>query len=206
MASIGRVALSALGAAQETTLAFANLNFDFAIIKMDAPLEFRQVGNRLSKRRKNIAEVGDFHSTARKLGAMFADVLPQVPNLTKVYGVRASQIVSNPDLNPEGPGHYGAFAAHIGLDATSIWAAATSGRGAIEVHLLACILARHWSAAQATSIWAELVAARKKQLEAVLNADQFHMSHLMTAQIDVGLTQLSEWDASARAVICKRTS
>ena len=44
MASLGRVT-AALGAAHnENTLALANLNFDFSLIRVDAPPEFRQFG------------------------------------------------------------------------------------------------------------------------------------------------------------------
>ncbi|PVH72456.1 hypothetical protein DL98DRAFT_553136 [Cadophora sp. DSE1049] len=102
-------------------------------------------------------------------------------------------------INPTGTASDGPLASHVGLDGTSIWAAATSGRGALQVHLLACILARVWSGPEAVSIWSELVAARKAHLEERLKEDQFHMGLLMASRIDVGLEKLGEWDASARA-------
>ncbi|KAJ4295112.1 hypothetical protein N0V90_007121 [Kalmusia sp. IMI 367209] len=199
MASVGRVALSLASGVMETTLALANFNFDFSIIRMEAPAEYRDVGNRLSKRRRKEAEEGKIHSTARKLGALFADVVPQVPNLERIYGLRASEIVADPSVNPEASSAYGALQVYVGLDATSVWAAATSGRGAIQVHLLGCILARQWKPSEAIAIWSEIVSARKSQLEERLREDQFHMGHLMAAQIDVELDKLAEWDASARA-------
>jgi hypothetical protein len=123
-----------------------------------------------------------------------------VPNLERAYGLKASEIASNPDINPQGSAIHGALAKHIGLDATTVWAAATSGRGAIQVHLLACMLARQWSAAQAIPIWSELIAARKAQLVIVLNSDQFHIGNLMASKIEIGLEKIAEWDSSTRAV------
>lgn len=202
--SIGRFAISALSATQETTLALLNLSFDFSLVRVEAPLEYRQIGQQLSKRRKKSAEVGDLHATARKLGALFAGLLPPIPHLRKSYGLRTSEIISNTSVNPPQSAAYGVFADHVGLDATSIWAAATSGAGAIEAHLLACLLARQWNdASQSISIWYQLVNARKKQLEGVLAEDEIplsHINHLMQAQIDISISQLAEWDASARSV------
>lgn len=210
MASIGKMALSLATGVQETTLALANFNFDFAIIKMEALPEYHGLGSRLSKRRKLEAEEGGVHVTARQLGGLFADVIPPVPNLARVYGLRASEISANPVINPTGTASDGPWASHIGLDGTSIWAAATSGRSGVQVHLLACILARVWSNPEAVSVWSELVAARKAQLQELLKEDQFHMGHLMASRIEIGLEKLAEWDASARAVssrfpfLCRR--
>jgi hypothetical protein len=184
----------------ETTAALANFNFDFSIVRMEPPAEYRAIGNRLSKRRKEEAEGGKIHTTARKLGALFADIVPHVPSLEKIYGLRASEIVENRTINPEGSSSHGALQGYVGLDATSIWAAATSGRGAIQVHLLACILARQWSPSEAIAIWGELVSARKSELESHLQEDQFHLGQLMAAQVDVGPSKLAQWDASARSV------
>jgi hypothetical protein len=52
---------------------------------------------------------------------------------------------------------YGPFAGHVGVDGTSIYAAASSGNSVIALHLLACMLARMFSNAEATAIWAQLV-------------------------------------------------
>jgi hypothetical protein len=67
-----------------------------------------------------------------------------------------------------------------GGDATTLWAAATSGKGAIAVHLLACMLARLFSPAEATALWEELIASRKKQLAQVVEADPINLA-LMSA-------------------------
>jgi hypothetical protein len=53
--------------------ALANLSFDFAMIRLEAPLEYQGLGTALSKRRKHEAEQGSVHTTARRLGALFAD-------------------------------------------------------------------------------------------------------------------------------------
>ena len=86
----------------------------------------------------------------------------------RVSGLRASEIVENPDFNPRSNPSHGPFVDYVGADGTSIWAAATSGPAAVAVHLLASLLAHMWSGSEATSIWGELVAARKTLLQALL--------------------------------------
>lgn len=85
------------------------------------------------------------------------------------------------------------------MDATSIWAAATSGTAAIAVHLLACMLARMFSGPEATSIWVELIEERKKKLACEEHYRPDHISTLLAAQISVPREQLAEWDNSARS-------
>ena len=119
---------------------------------------------------------------------------------TQAYGLRSSDIAENPKLNPNGNANHGPFAGYIGADGTSIWAAATSGPGALEVHLLACILARVWSSAEATSIWDELVSVRKQVLTQRLNDERFYFTTPMTSRIDITRERLADWDASARSV------
>jgi hypothetical protein len=60
------------------------------------------------------------------------------------------------------------------MDGTSVWAAATSGKSAIAVHLLACMSARAWSGPQATSIWVEFVEARRQELRKQINDGIFN--------------------------------
>jgi hypothetical protein len=72
-----------------------------------------------------------------------------------------SEISANSEVNPSGKDKDGLFAAHVGVDGTSIWSAATSGPSAIAVHLLACILARAFSSTEATAILVELVKSRR---------------------------------------------
>jgi hypothetical protein len=200
MASIGKIAISTATGVQETTLALANLNVDFSVVRFEAKPEFQGVEKRLSKRRKQQAEDGRIHSTARRLGALFADELPPVESLCKLYGLRASEIASNPLANPTSSVAHGPVAAHVGVDATSLWAAATSGPGSIQVHLLACMLARQWPGAEAVSIWSELVSSRKAELELRLQDEMFHRSYVTLTRVDIGISDLAEWDGSARAV------
>lgn len=55
--------------------------------------------------------------------------------------------------NPKQASGGGPFARYTGVDGVSLWAAATSGAGAVAIHLLACMIARQgWSLAEATSI------------------------------------------------------
>ena len=53
------------------TLALAKLNFDFSLVKMEAPAEYQGLGHSLSKRHKIDAEGGSTHITVGKLGALF---------------------------------------------------------------------------------------------------------------------------------------
>lgn len=107
--------------------------------QIDAPAEFRGVGAALTTQRRHEAETGSSHITARKLGALFESVIPSTPKLLEAYGTRASEIAS---IASKSKDHEirGIFSDFVGPDATSIWAAATSGKTAIAIHLLACLL------------------------------------------------------------------
>ena len=133
----GNRLMGSLGSLQiENTLALANINFDFSLFKVAAPVEYQPLGAALSDRRRTNAEGGIQHITARKLGALFQHDLPLTPNLFKAYGFRVSEISTDSEVNPRGTSTDGSFASHVGADGTTIWAAATSGQGAIAVHLL----------------------------------------------------------------------
>lgn len=198
MASIGRFAFAGVSTAVEVTNALASINVDFSLVKIDPPQEFRDVGQILAPKRRDTAEDGTLHITARRLGAIFESILPQTPQLIKSYGLRASEIARS--SVEKSPGSKGIFAQQTGIDAASIWAGATSGSGAIQVHLLACMLARMWTGPEATSIWAELINCRRMRLE-----DEFRvkgtmdMRTMVAAKQQIDRAQLAEWDASARA-------
>ena len=105
---------------QETTLALANTHFDFSLVKIEAPAEYRDLGAALSVKRRKAAEDESTHETARKLGALFQETIPSTPSLFKAYGLRASEIAQSPLINPRDGRSYGAFADHVGIDGTSI--------------------------------------------------------------------------------------
>jgi hypothetical protein len=199
MANPGRVHASALSAIQETTLALANINFDFSLYKVEPPSEYKTIGKLLSPTRQEAAEYGSLHVVARKLHALFADELPSTPHLLAAYGVRATEIVESEAFNPRGRAEDGIFQHWIGADGTSLWAAATSGRAAIAVHLLACMLARLFTAPEATAVWEELVISRKNELSSVDATEPLLLSKIAAAQVEITRQQLSSWDASARA-------
>ncbi|KAF4957164.1 hypothetical protein FSARC_11373 [Fusarium sarcochroum] len=200
MSSIGKINASLVGATQETTLTLANLNFDFSLYKVEAPTEYQDVGKCLSKRRLDAAEGGNEHVFARKLGALFSNVVPSTPNLVRVYGKRASEIVREVSSDSSvGSAKQSIFMECIGPDATSIWAAATSGSGAISAHLLACMLARIWTASEAEAIWDEIIQVRKRLLLEIEPSDPLHPAATLAAQIEITRSQISSWDASARA-------
>lgn len=199
MSAIGKIQAAWAAASNETTLALANFNFDFSLVKVEAPLEFKELGAALSTKRRSAAEHGTSHMTARKLGSLFEQVLPSTPRLFRAYGLRASEIAQSPSVNPERNKAYGPFAEHIGVDGTSIWAAATSGSGALAVHLLACMLARIWSASEAIGIWEQILEERKKELLEFSESGAIHLQSLATAHLSLSREQLADWDASARA-------
>ena len=200
MASISKLLPSFTNASLEIAPALANVNFDFSLFKVEPPKEFEGVGNALSKIRRESAESGMPHITARKLGALFEHLLPPTPNLFNAYGRRASEISESSSVDPEGRRSYGVFASQVGADATSLWAAATSGQGAIAIHMLACMLARIWDGPEATSIWVEII--EKQQTKVVRDFEEktvIDMGSFMAAKQPISREQIREWDASARA-------
>ena len=197
--SIGRITGALAVATNEITLAAAALNFDFSLIKVEAPEEFKFIGGSLSEKRRIDAEDGKTHVVARKLGALFDTLIPPIPNLVKAYGLRASEIAASSVANPKPSVHDGPFAAHVGADGTTLWAAATSGRSAIAIHLLACLLARIWSGSEATSLWSEIVEKRRQEIVAAFeNNEEIDIATLSIARQEFSRQQLAEWDASAR--------
>ncbi|KAL8925654.1 MAG: hypothetical protein Q9208_003337 [Pyrenodesmia sp. 3 TL-2023] len=200
MASIGKFIPGIASGSLDIQPALANLNFDFSLWKVAAPKEFEGVGSALSTSRREEAEDGKLHTIARKLGALFESKIPATPCLTKAYGTRASEIAQALSLDDQGRKSYGAFANQAGLDATSLWAAATSGASAISIHLLACLLARMWDAPQAISIWVEIIKKRRQEVNAEFEESNIgHIATLQAARQDIPRAQLAEWDDSARA-------
>ncbi|KAL6719748.1 hypothetical protein ACLMJK_001669 [Lecanora helva] len=197
--SLGKFTTSLASATQETTVALAALNFDFSVFKTEAPAEYKLVGTSLTSHRREFAEDGDIHSTARKLRAIFAQILPSTPSLYQAYGKRASEIASSSQVSKHDKATSGAFSEHLGVDGGSIWAAATSGPGAVAIHLLGCMLARIWSAPEATSIWEEIVLERKRQLSVLDGHDPQNALAGWAAKCAFSREQLATWDASARA-------
>ena len=162
MSSLSRISNSFVSASNENTLALANFNFDFSLVKFEAPQEFAPLGSALSLTRKKNAEDGTVHQLARKLGALFEQMVPSTPNLIRAYGARASEIIQAPGINPKGSKADGPFQNYVGADATSVWAAATSGPASLAVLLLASILARIFDDAKITEIRPELTLLRSQ--------------------------------------------
>ncbi|KAI1074684.1 hypothetical protein F5B20DRAFT_595893 [Whalleya microplaca] len=189
--SIGRIQAGFAQATQELTVAAANLNFDFTLIKLEAPPEYRAIGNVLSPSRVHEAENGPLHVTARRLGALFDGVCPHTPTLIKAYGTRASEIsqeVANTDSNAS-RGLDWIRSEYGGIDATSIWASATSSKAALPVHLLASI-----------SLWVELIAERKREIVAQFESGGSFPTALASAvQQEITRDHIAKWDSSARA-------
>jgi hypothetical protein len=202
MSSIEKISSSLLSIPAELTVAAVNVNFDFSLLKVEAPKEYHGVRDALSQFRRDEAESGVPHTTARKLGALFERLVPPIPNLLKAYGQRVSDISSKTKVESSGLSNtgFGIFASRAGPDATNIWAAATSGRGAIAVQLLACMLARIWKEHEAISLWVELVERRKLDINDNL-VDGSNIAAIMAAQQTFSRAQLAAWDSSARCWI-----
>ena len=130
---------------------------------------------------------------------MLEALLPSTPNSHRAYGLRASEIARAKTLKQGEKRSGGAFVEHLGIDGGTIWAAATSGQGAIAIHLLACMLARVWSAPEATSIWEEIVSARREELNRLDVWDTQSIAAVGASKSPPTRQQLADWDASARA-------
>ncbi|KAI8651880.1 hypothetical protein NCS56_01404100 [Fusarium sp. Ph1] len=200
--SISRLTAALAGGSAELTLALANLNFDVSLIKMEAPEEYRPVETALSKQTKAAAEYGEIQACARKLQALFSPMLPQIPSLQTAYGSRASEIAIKSPVESSEAISLGPFADHVGIDGGSLWAAANSGQGSVAVHLLACMLVRMCTAAEATSIWKEMVIFRKEGIlrhEASGGIDPRNVFTVLAAKTPLTRQDLEMWDGSARA-------
>ena len=196
--SIGSWAANLLSA--EVNNSLASVKFDFTLMKLEAPIEFSGLGAGLSTRRRTEAEEGPHHRTARRLAALFDQLMPSTPKLITAYGLRSSEIIQTPGINPRGSTQHGPFEAFVGADGTAMWAAATSGIPALGIYLLACVLARAWEAKEAISIWVELVKHRREEIEEGCKHNH-HVSEAsrMSVLQDIRRDDLARWDASARA-------
>lgn len=195
-----RFAANVFSGVNENTLALGSLKLDFSMIKYEAPMEFSGLGAALSSRRRTDAEDGLHHKTARRLAALFEQLIPSTPKLITAYGLRSSQIIQTPGVNPKGSSKHGPFESFVGADGTAMWAAATSGVPALGVYLLACLLARAFDAKDAISTWVELVEERRKAiLEDFRSNNAVSDSSLNSIRQDIRRDELARWDASARA-------
>ncbi|EUC46252.1 hypothetical protein COCMIDRAFT_4635 [Bipolaris oryzae ATCC 44560] len=181
--AIGRLQAALASATNEVTVAAANINFDFTLIKCEAPKEYQALGNVLSKRRKENAEFGSSHVLARQLGALFDGICPSAPALLEAYGKRASEI------------------AKVAKETSEPFAGTLFGEyTALHIHLLACLLARVWTAQEAVAIWVELVSERKKSIARQVDKGE-PVPFALAAAVgqDISRPQLAALDASARA-------
>ena len=120
MAGIAKIAASVLSATNDNTLALGSLKLDFSLIKYEAPVEFSGLGAALSTRRRTDAEDGLHHKTARRLAALFEQLIPSTPKLITAYGLRSSEIIQMPGVNPQGSSKHGPFESFVGADGTAM--------------------------------------------------------------------------------------
>jgi len=96
-------------AKNENILILFNINLDFSIIKFILLLESNALSLALSLRRKKQAKDSNMHTVVRKLALLLCHDLPDIPNLIKAYGKRASKIAKNLAVNPQDNLLNGAF-------------------------------------------------------------------------------------------------
>jgi hypothetical protein len=189
-----------LSSTNETNLSLSSVKFDFSLVKVDAPAEFAPMGSALTTRRRSEAEDGPQHRTARRLAALFEELIPSTPNLVTMYGRRVSEIIQQLHVNPRGSSSHGPFKDFIGADATAMWAAAPFGIPALGVYLLACLLARAWDAAKSVSIWVELVSDRRLEIEKAFQSNAIvSESSLVGSRQEISRHDLALLDASERS-------
>ncbi|KAK1511125.1 uncharacterized protein CCOS01_14887 [Colletotrichum costaricense] len=206
--SVSRLQAALASATNEVTVAATNINFDFTLVKYEAPKEYQPLGALLSPKRKENAEFGPSHCTARRLASLFQDVCPETPNLIRAYGKRVSEISTRATKRQSTKFANSMFESYAGVDATSIWAAATSSdpaaadRGALHIHLLASMLAKMWPAPEAVSIWFELISERQRMISEQLergDALPFPLA-AAAAQRQIQRSQLAEDQSKASMV------
>jgi len=192
---------SLVSATHENALALASMKLDVSMIKVEVPKEYTGLNAALTSKRRAAAEEGNAHKTARRLGILFQDLLPATPELLRAYGSRSSEIGEKMHTKSETSTSGGVFASFLGADITSIWAAATSGASSIAAHLLACLLARLWPASEATSIWVEIVAERRRRVqeESQHGVYKTSLELVLICRDEISRQDLAEWDAGARA-------
>ncbi|KAM7213524.1 hypothetical protein V8F06_011079 [Rhypophila decipiens] len=169
------IGASFLSAKNENVLAFANVTADFALVKIEVPYQ--------------------------RLGLLFEHAIPDIKDLIEAYGTRSSEIAKSSKLESKIK-DYGPFAGHAGIDGTSIYAAASSGPSVLALHLLACMLVRIFSGAEATAIWVQLIESRLREIEQQADTSQLRgLAALYAAEHgrQIQRSELAEWDASARA-------
>lgn len=96
-----QVSASVVSAVNQNSVGLANFNIDLSLVKITPLQEYIGLGTSLSLRRRKNAEEGPLHRTARRLGLLFEQVVPPIPDLIKAYGIRASEIAGVKDTAPE---------------------------------------------------------------------------------------------------------
>lgn len=93
-----KIEASLLSAKNENTVGLFNVNVDFSCVKVEIPKQYEDLGNALSSQRRDNAENGQHHKTARRLGAIFHGCIPDIEILSEAYGKRASEIARSSEL------------------------------------------------------------------------------------------------------------
>jgi hypothetical protein len=70
---IQKIGASLISQTAEANFGLATLNVDFSVIKLQAPAEYKPLGNESTPSRRSATENGIPHVTVRKFGALFRD-------------------------------------------------------------------------------------------------------------------------------------
>ena len=199
--SIGKWTNALVSGVNENNLSLANINLDFSLIRVTAPEEYLPLGQAMSLQRRQTAEEGPVHQTARRLGALFSQLAPKTPKLVKAFGQRVSEIMRTPGANPKGSTSDGPFRNFVGIDATSIWASATSGPAAIGMLLLACMLARKIDDAKVSvALWVQIISLRQAEVRKNAEIDgHFLDASVLASQQRILREDIAAFDASVRS-------
>jgi hypothetical protein len=99
LTKMSQISASFVSATNQNSVGLANFNIEFSLVKIAAPEEYQGLGTLLSQRRRENAEEGPLHRTARKLGLLFEHLVPPISDLIKSYGIRVSEIASQSNVN-----------------------------------------------------------------------------------------------------------
>lgn len=71
MAAISKISNSLVSGVNENNFGFGYANIDFSLIRVNVPKEYLPIAEAMSLERRDDAEYGPLHQTARTLGALF---------------------------------------------------------------------------------------------------------------------------------------
>lgn len=200
MAAISKISNSLVSGVNENNFGLGYMNIDFSLIRVNVPKEYLPIAKAMSLERRDDAENGPLHQTARILGGLFYQLAPTTPKVIEAFGRRTSEIMEYPGTIPTGTASDGPFREYVGIDAGSIWASVTSGDASISVLLLACMIARKADDPKvAIAIWDEIITVRQAAIVKSAEANGMIDSSVAAAKRRIPREDIAAFDASIRS-------